>query len=180
MRNVKRQTCKNDRCATVTDGQVRGERQRLLLEPEPGAGTQLQQHVSHSCQLNVYDNVRPGDPSSGDSSTWAPSQLSFPTDMGWGTPSPPTRWSSTGRGIRGHGEGVASGSCCGPSFLSSRHLHGELPSALEPQLLTQTGQVRLRGARGSAAQGKPGQASSRLSGAASAPLGLTLSSSQER
>ena len=105
MQNVKRQTCKNDRCATETDGQVRGERQGAVWSLSLGPGTQLQQYVCHSCQLNIYNDVRPGDPSSGDSSTWAPSQVSFPIDMGWGTPSPPTRWSSTGRGIRGHGGG---------------------------------------------------------------------------
>ena len=59
--------------------------------------------------------------------------------------------------MREHGEGAAAEGGCGPFFLSSRHLHGELPSALEPQFLTQTGQTLLWGARGLAAQGKLGE-----------------------
>ena len=109
-------------------------------------------------------------------------QVRFPFPLTWaGAHRPPQLVGPLqGGGLAGMGEGVASGSGYGPSFLSSRHLHGELPSALEPQPLTQTGQMLLRGARGLAAQGKLGQANSRSSGAASIPLGLALSSSQER
>lgn len=76
------------------------------------------------------------------------------------------------------GQGARAG--CGPSFFSSPHLHGELPSALEPQFPTQTGQMLLRGARGLAAQGRQGKTISRLSGSASIPPGLASSSSQQR
>ena len=78
--------------------------------------------------------------------------------------------------MRGQGDGAG----CGPSFFSSRHLHGELPSALEPQFLTQTGQMLLRGAGGLAAQGRQGETIGRLSGSASIPPDLAASSSQQR
>lgn len=156
MRDVNRQTCRNDRCTTITGGQVQGGRRGCFRSPSLGPGTQLRQHVCCSCQLSIYNNLRPGNSSTGDSSTWAPSQFSFPTDMRWGTPSPPTHWSFTGKGDeRARGGGSSRGRLW--TLLSSRHLHGELPSALEPQFLTQTGQTLLRGARGLAAQGKLGE-----------------------
>ena len=55
--------------------------------------------------------------------------------------------------MRGQGDRAG----CGPSFFSSRHLHGELPSALEPQFPTQTGQMLLQGARGFGCTGKTGR-----------------------
>lgn len=110
MRDVNRQTCRNDRCTTITGGQVRGGRRGCFRSPSLGPGTQLRQHVCCSCQLSIYNNLRPGNSSTGDSSTWAPSQFSFPTDMRWGTPSPPTHWSFTGKGDeRARGGGSSRG-----------------------------------------------------------------------